>query len=339
VKAVGFNPVDYKVRKGAFGGPIPKDGLILGADFSGVIEKVGNNVKNFKVKDEVYGMALAAGAKSGTYAECMVISEKLIALKPKSLSFEQTAGMPIGGITAVQCLQKVGHLNFQKTVLITGASGGVGTAVRQLAKIAGATVITVDRSRPMQTEERARTVADFAFYLSDFPNGFQDLPAAIAAMPLFEKQPVDAHFVPSFNASTQTFSPAGHGASLIFDSLGGAVIAPLLNCLASNGRLVNIATADHQMVQIDLHDVYRRQLQIRGANSLYLDCSDSAAILNTLTPLFDSGELAPIAITQSVDARQAMHADGVNAVGQAYESVMKGVRGKVVLNFSEDATQ
>jgi len=141
VKAVGFNPVDYKVRKGAFGGPIPKDGLILGADFSGVIEKVGNNVKNFKVKDEVYGMALAAGAKSGTYAECLVISEKLIALKPKSLSFEQTAGMPIGGITAVQCLQKVGHLNFQKTVLITGASGGVGSFLVQLVKVTGAKII------------------------------------------------------------------------------------------------------------------------------------------------------------------------------------------------------
>jgi len=133
--------VDYKLRNGMLGGPIPKEGLILGSDFSGIIEKVGKNVKNFKNKDEVFGMALGVGSKNGVYSDTVVLSEKLIALKPKSVSFEEAAAMPIGGITAIQCMQRVGHLDYQKTVLITGASGGVGSFLIQLVRVTGAKII------------------------------------------------------------------------------------------------------------------------------------------------------------------------------------------------------
>ena len=105
---------------------------------------------------------------------------------------------------------------------------------------------------------------------------------------------------------------------------------------------------------VDLHDMYRRQLQIRGANSLYLTAEDSAAILrDKLTPLFELNVLTPLPASARVDAMAAVVENGggsdeascdaesaaVNAVGVAYASVLKGARGKVLLNFDPDRAQ
>ena len=314
----------------------------------------------------VYGTGGDLGfLRDGAHAEYIRLPAAAMARKPTNLTFEQAACVGVNFVTAYSGLFLVGKLTADDTVLITGASGGVGTAVRQLAEQEGAAVITVDRSKPRDANTASSSTSEatnkhtrtHAIYLSDLPKGFDDLPATVSALPIFTSEPSDIHTVHSFNAPTQSFTARGRGASLVFDVVGGSAVAPLLHCLASNGRLVNIATKKGEQVPIDLHDMYRRQTQVRGANSLYLTAEDSAAILrDRLTALFEQGVLTPLAVSARVDAMAAA-ADGagegrdggsnevggmsagVNAVGAAYESVLKGARGKVVLNFDTERAQ
>src|SRR5438067_7218726 len=100
----------------------------LGTDFAGVIQAVTNDVTAFKPGDEVYGVANAA------YAEYGLARESRIALKPKNSSFEQSAAVPIAGLTALQALRNHGHIKPGQKVLVNGAGGGVGTFAVQIAK-------------------------------------------------------------------------------------------------------------------------------------------------------------------------------------------------------------
>jgi NADPH:quinone reductase-like Zn-dependent oxidoreductase len=114
----------------------PKDPGI-GSDFSGRVEAVSSNVTQFKPGDEVFGVCLAAYAEYGT------AKASKIALKPKNRSFEESAAVPIAGITALQALRDKGHIQPGQKVLINGAGGGVGTFAVQIAKSFGAEVTAV----------------------------------------------------------------------------------------------------------------------------------------------------------------------------------------------------
>lgn len=147
VKAVAANPVDYKVRDGM----APGDKRILGWDAAGVIQSVGDNVQSFKPGDKVW----YAGniARDGAYAAFQAVDERIISHMPSSLSYEEAAALPLSSITAWEILfdrLKV-HLappTQQKSILIIGASGGVGSILTQLAaKVANLKVIAT-ASRP-----------------------------------------------------------------------------------------------------------------------------------------------------------------------------------------------
>lgn len=137
VRSAAVNPVDYKIasgmRKNVFPIQLP---WIPGKDFAGVIEDVASDVKNFSKGQEVFGTA------SGAYAEYLSSSIDTIALKPKNLSFDEVASLPVAGLTAWQCLFEHGHLEAGQTVLIHGGAGGVGNFAVQLAHWKGARVIT-----------------------------------------------------------------------------------------------------------------------------------------------------------------------------------------------------
>jgi NADPH:quinone reductase-like Zn-dependent oxidoreductase len=109
----------------------------LGTDFAGRVEAVSSNVTQFKPGDEVFGVI------NGAYAEYATAKETKIALKPNNRSFEETAAVPIAGITALQALRDKGHIQPGQKVLINGAGGGVGTFVVQIAKSFGAEVTAV----------------------------------------------------------------------------------------------------------------------------------------------------------------------------------------------------
>ncbi|HHT7177929.1 TPA: NADP-dependent oxidoreductase [Bacillus cereus] len=141
IHAASINPIDFKIRDGKVKMLLKYEmPLILGNDFSGVIVKVGSKVTRFKVGDEIY--ARPRKNKIGTFAEYIAIHEDDIALKPKNLSFEEAASIPLVGLTSYQALHDIMHLQKGQKILIHAGSGGVGTFAIQLAKIMGATVTT-----------------------------------------------------------------------------------------------------------------------------------------------------------------------------------------------------
>src|SRR6185369_13115388 len=141
IHAAGVNLVDSKIRNGEFKlflrYRLP---LILGHDVAGVVVRVGSRVRQFKPGDEVY--ARPADGRIGAFAEFIAITEEDVALKPRALTMEEAASIPLVGLTAWQALIERANLKEGQKVLIHAGSGGVGTFAIQLAKHVGATVAT-----------------------------------------------------------------------------------------------------------------------------------------------------------------------------------------------------
>lgn len=141
VHAAGVNLLDSKIRDGEFKLFMPyRFPLILGNDVAGIVVKVGARVSRFKVGDEVY--ARPDTARIGTFAEFIAVNQNDLAIKPKNLSMEQAASIPLVGLTAWQALIEKADLKKGQKVFIQAGSGGVGTFAIQLAKHFGATVAT-----------------------------------------------------------------------------------------------------------------------------------------------------------------------------------------------------
>ena len=144
MKAAGVNPVDAVISKGYYKDMMPHSfPVIPGWDICGVVEQRGHAARRFKVGDEVYAYARRPEVKWGSFAEFMIIPDSYLAKKPINLSPEEAAGIPLAGLTAYQSLYEAGKLQDGQTVLIIGASGGVGSFAIQLAKAKGAKVIGV----------------------------------------------------------------------------------------------------------------------------------------------------------------------------------------------------
>jgi NADPH:quinone reductase-like Zn-dependent oxidoreductase len=141
VHAAGVNLLDSKIRSGEFKLILRyRLPLILGHDVAGVVVRVGSRVRRFKPGDEVY--ARPADGRIGAFAEFIAINEDDVAIKPKAMTMEQAASIPLVGLTAWQALMERANLRQGQRVLIHAGSGGVGTFAIQLAKHVGATVAT-----------------------------------------------------------------------------------------------------------------------------------------------------------------------------------------------------
>ncbi|WAE74007.1 NADP-dependent oxidoreductase [Streptomonospora nanhaiensis] len=141
VKAAGVNPVDWKLAAGGLD-PVMEAGfpLIPGWDVAGVVEAVGFDSTEYGIGDEVYGYLRKDWAKNGTYAELVSASVRMLAPKPVSLGWEESAGVPLAGLTAYQASRRVG-VGAGDTVLVHAAAGGVGSFGVQIAVARGARVI------------------------------------------------------------------------------------------------------------------------------------------------------------------------------------------------------
>jgi NADPH:quinone reductase-like Zn-dependent oxidoreductase len=149
VSANSANPADWHTLRGKpffarfiFGLFKPKE-KILGADFAGVVEEVGNDVSHFKAGDRVFGETLTGGA----FAEYACVPANVCALMPEGIDFPEMASVPIAGLTALQALITHGQLKEGESVLINGSSGGVGHFAVQIAKAYGAKVSAVCSGR------------------------------------------------------------------------------------------------------------------------------------------------------------------------------------------------
>lgn len=148
VKAVSVNPIDCKQRKVAATGAPLATAKILGWDVAGVVATVGDTVQEFAVGDEVY----YAGSliRDGANVQYHVVDERIVAPKPKTLSYAQAAALPLTTITAWESLfERLGYpeQGAHGTLLIINGAGGVGSIATQIATLAGLTVITT-ASRP-----------------------------------------------------------------------------------------------------------------------------------------------------------------------------------------------
>lgn len=147
VRAAGVNPADWAIMSGLpyvarpiYGLRRPKVG-VRGTDVAGTIEAVGPGVTRFRVGDDVFGWC------TGSYAEYAAASEGTLAIKPANLTFEQAASLPMAGTVALQAIRDHGAVRAGQTVLINGASGGIGTFAVQIAKSLGAHVTGVASTR------------------------------------------------------------------------------------------------------------------------------------------------------------------------------------------------
>ncbi|MUM18841.1 NADP-dependent oxidoreductase [Mycobacterium sp. CBMA271] len=174
VRAASINPLDKMVRNGEFKQLLRyKRPFILGHDLSGVIAKVGAEVRGFEAGDEVY--ARPRDLRIGAFAEQIAVHADDIALKPASLSFEEAAAVPLVALAAWQALVELADVQPGQKVLVHAGAGGLGSTAIQVAKHLGAYVATtasakdVDKGRALGADEvidfRAR---DFAHVLSGY---------------------------------------------------------------------------------------------------------------------------------------------------------------------------
>jgi NADPH2:quinone reductase len=148
IRAASLNQIDIKISQGLPIGPeLP---AVLGADFAGVVEDIGDGVLDFQPGDEVFGCAGGVRGHGGTLADFIVADAKLVAPKPSSATFREAAALPLVSITAWECLQRA-TLSKSDHVLVHGGAGGVGHIALQLAKLANARVATTVDSEQSAT--------------------------------------------------------------------------------------------------------------------------------------------------------------------------------------------
>jgi len=172
--AAGINPLDVKVRNGELKLLLKyRMPFVLGHDVAGVVARIGADVRDYEVGDEVYSRP--RDLRIGAFAESIAIDHADIALKPKALTMEESAAVPLVALAAWQALVDLAQVKPGQKVLVHAGAGGLGSTVVQLAKHLGAYVATTARGND---EEKVRgfganevidyTKADFAESLSDY---------------------------------------------------------------------------------------------------------------------------------------------------------------------------
>jgi NADPH2:quinone reductase len=210
IRAAGVNPVDWKLREGRLDPAFPHFfPVVPGWDAAGVVEAVGPSVVEVAPGDEVFAYCRKHFIGEGTYAEYVTVPVTYVAHKPARLSFEEAGAVPLVGLTAYQALFFAAGLTAGETVLVYGASGGVGGFAVQIAVAAGAEVIAVAR------EEHEEYVLGLGAYeVIDYTN--QDVVAA-----------------------TRDLVPGG--VDVVLDVVGGETLARAVEMVRDEGRIVSIA--------------------------------------------------------------------------------------------------
>lgn len=243
VCATSVNQIDCKIRSGAVPAIAPEFPAILNGDVAGIIEELASDVSLFKIGDEIYGCAGGLKGSGGALAQYMLVDAKLIAKKPKSLSMEEAAALPLVTITAWDALFKKANLTDRQTILIHGGVGGVGHIAVQLAKYFGATVYTtVTRNDDFElaksfgaTEAINAITEDVASYVTRLTHnkGFDVIFDTIGG-PNLDKSliaaAIDANVVTTVSRSTHDLTPM-HSKSLSLH-----VVFMLIPILLNQGR-------------------------------------------------------------------------------------------------------
>ena len=181
VHAAGVNQLDSKIRTGEFKLILPyRLPLILGNDVAGVVARVGPRVRRFKPGDEVY--ARPHQDRIGTFAEFISMNEDDVAIKPKNITMEEAASIPLVSLTAWQALIESARLQKGQKVLIHAGSGGVGTFAIQLAKHVGATVATTTSTVNVDLVKRLGADVVVDYKKDDFEEVLRDYDVVVNSL-------------------------------------------------------------------------------------------------------------------------------------------------------------
>jgi NADPH:quinone reductase-like Zn-dependent oxidoreductase len=281
VHAASVNPRDWLLREGKYPfkkalGPFP---IILGSDFSGVVASVHPSVTLFKPGDSVFGMQ----SKMGAFAEWIAVPETLLAAKPPEVTHEEAAAIPCAGLTAYQALVGIGGLPEGGTVLINGASGGVGSYAIQIAKKIGAHVTAVASGANADLCSRlgAHAVLDYAG--ADFTKTIREQDIVF-----------DAAGRSGFAASARVLKPSGHYITTV--PSGAAVAAVTTSAVRTLGGLLPGKRAHVVLVRGRVEDLrtlaaWVREGQVRSVVGDKYDFADVAAALAKSKTWHTSGKL------------------------------------------------
>ena len=269
VHATAVNQLDSKLRNGEFKPILPyRPPFILGHDVAGVVVRVGPRVRQFKVGDEVY--ARPDDFRIGTFAELIAVKEDSVAIKPKNITMEEAASLPLVGLTAWQALVEKARLKKGQMVFIQAGSGGVGTFAIQLAKHLGATVATTTSAGNMALVKSlgADVVIDYK----------QD-----------------------------AFEERLNGYDVVLNSQDGKTLAKSLGVLQAGGRLISISGPPDPQFAEDTKAPWlvkqvmralsrgtRRQAQRLKVSYTFLFMKASGSQLRQITPLIESGAIRPV---------------------------------------------
>ena len=269
IHAAGLNPLDAKIRDGAFKMILPyRPPFILGHEMAGTIVRVGSNVRSFKAGDQVY--ARPRDGRIGTFAPLIAVNQADLALKPANLSMEEAASIPLVGLTAWQALVEQAGLKQGQKVLIHAGSGGVGTFAIQLAKHLGATVATTTSTANVALVERlgADIVIDY---------------------------------------KKEDFEASLSGYDVVLNSLDGDTLRKSLNVLRPGGKLISIsgppdpAFAREQGSNWLLRQVFRflsrgirSGARRRGVDYAFLFMRANGQQLGRIAALIEDGSIRPV---------------------------------------------
>lgn len=294
VAASSVNTIDTMIRSMGTDLPLsPALPAVLGMDFAGVVDAVGEGVTGFAVGDEVYGCAGGLAELQGALAEFMLADAKLIAHKPKSISMREAAAMPLVGITAYEGLKRAGIEAGQK-VLVQGGAGGVGHLALQLAKHFGADVYGTGTGDKQM----------------DVIKGFGATPIDFAAEKI-------ADYVATYTD--------GAGFDAIFDTVGGANMTNSFEAAALNANIASTVA----LLEIDLTPAHFKGLSLHIIFMLLPMLHNHkreahGAILAELAKIVDSGAMKPLLDEKNFD---------LSTVSAAYDRLTSGQAiGKVVVS-------
>jgi NADPH2:quinone reductase len=255
--AIGVNPVETYIRAGTYA-RLPQLPYTPGNDGAGVVEQVGADGNEFKSGDRVY----TAGSISGTYAEFALCKAKQVHPLPANISFPQGAAMGTPYATAYRGLFQRAEAKPGETVLIHGASGGVGTAAVQLARARGLRVFGTagsEEGRKLAREQGAHEVFDHRA-----PDQFEQIMKATS----------------------------GHGVDVIVELLANVNLGKDLTILARSGRVAIIGSRGR--VEIDPRDAMQRDVDLRGMAMPNTSPADLASIHAALVAGLENGTLRPV---------------------------------------------
>lgn len=299
VHAASINPLDIRVLEGEFKAILPvKFPFILGSDFAGTVIEVGSNVTQFKAGDEVY----AKIDLNGAFAEYTVVQQSSLALKPKNISMELAASLPLVALTAWQALVEIAKVQSGQKVLIHAGSGGVGSIAIQLAKSLGAIVATTTSGKNTRWVRELGADIIIDYKTADFEQELKDY-------------------------------------DVVLDTQGGKTLEKSLNVVKRGGRIISISGPPDQAFAEAVNPnrflkcvipllswSIRHKAKKRGITYSFLFMQPNGQQLSRISELVEAGKIKPI-VDQTYDFAQ---------IKEAFQYVNTGrSKGKVVLKIAE----